>query len=491
MPAAIEAGTIIGGKYRLDGMLGKGGMGSVWAATNVAIGRRVAIKVLIAEMADRDDVKQRFELEAQAAAVIGHPGIVDVLDMGETDDGEPFIVMEHLEGATLKAVFKRLGVFTPGQAVAVAVPVLDALAAAHAAGVIHRDVKPANVFLCTRPTRLVKLLDFGISRFGKSTGLTVTGAAVGTPQYMAPEQVMGEKHIGPEVDLYSVGATLYQLLGGRPPYDADSDIATLAKLLRDTPRPLSEVRPELPPALSSLVDELLTRDPAQRPHDAAAVRDALTALAPPEPEALYELAGRLVRVDANGNPRPRTGSGSQGSRPSSARRATSSKVSRAATHEDAPPARTGVWVALGMVAFVALGGGAAWVALKPAKVVEAPAPELPAPAPVKPAPPSSVEVTLSAEPAQARFSVDGEALDCNPCTVSRSPGARVQVHVAAERFAATDLELTFDHTRAQHVSLAPLAEAVRPGPTVPAPPPPPGAKKPGKGLHVDEKNPYE
>ncbi len=286
----LEPGTTFADKYLIDGVLGKGGMGAVYSATNQSIGRRVAIKVLVADLADRDDIKARFSLEARAAAVINHPGIVDVLDMGETEDGEPFIVMEHLEGATLKAVFRKHGVFAPEQAVGVLVPLLDALAAAHQANVIHRDIKPANVFLCTKPQRLVKLLDFGISRFGQSTGLTHSGTAVGTPKYMAPEQLLGEKTIGPSADLYSVGAVLYELLGGRAPYDADSDIATLARLLKEEHQPLIELRPDLPAQLCDFVDALLVKEPERRAKDAAKVKESLLALVK---------AGELFRRDTS------------------------------------------------------------------------------------------------------------------------------------------------------------------------------------------------
>jgi serine/threonine-protein kinase len=305
----LEAGTTFAGKYLIDSVLGKGGMGAVYLATNQAIGRRVAIKVLVADLSDREDVKKRFELEARAAAVINHPGIVDVLDMGETGEGEPFIVMEYLEGATLKAVFKKYGIFSPAEAVGVIAPLLEALAAAHQAQVIHRDIKPANVFLCTRPKRLVKLLDFGISRFGQSTGLTHTGTAVGTPKYMAPEQVLGERTLGPAADLYSVGAVLYELLGGRAPYDADSDIATLAKLLKEEHEPLATVRPDLPMKLCAFVDGLLVKDAERRPKDAAKVKEQLLALAKPSDlSALYELAQEVgSRSNTGGTPRPPSG----------------------------------------------------------------------------------------------------------------------------------------------------------------------------------------
>jgi eukaryotic-like serine/threonine-protein kinase len=300
----LELGSLIAGKYRLDGVLGRGGMGVVFQATNTAIGRKVAIKVLVPDVANREDVKRRFELEARAAAVIGHPGIVDVLDMGETEDGEPFIVMELLEGASLRTLLRTLGTMSAAQATAVIAPLLDALAAAHRVGVIHRDVKPANIFVCVRPQKAIKLLDFGVSRFGESTGLTATGTAVGTPKYMSPEQVLGEKDVGPAADLYSVGAVMYHLLAGRPPHEADSDMAALARTLTEEHQPLAELRPELSKALCADIDKLLARDPQARPHEAAEVRARLLSLVPREDSLALYAAAASAAAETKATPAP-------------------------------------------------------------------------------------------------------------------------------------------------------------------------------------------
>ncbi|MDX2009628.1 MAG: protein kinase [Myxococcaceae bacterium] len=536
----LEAGTTFAGKYLIDGVLGKGGMGAVYSATNQAIGRRVAIKVLVADLSDREDVKRRFALEARAAAVINHPGIVDVLDMGETPDGEPFIVMEHLEGATLKAVLKKHGIFSPGEAVGVIAPLLEALAAAHQANVIHRDIKPANVFLCTRPQRLVKLLDFGISRFGQSTGLTHTGTAVGTPKYMSPEQVMGERTLGPAADLYSVGAVLYELLGGRAPYDAGSDIATLAKLLKEEHDPLATVRPELPPRLCAFVDGLLVKDAAQRPSDAGRVKEQLVALArPTNLSSLYELAHEVgSRANTGGTPRPPSGPGKATPsprrqsvtklpvqrdepepvgedvpppRPSGRRSAPkpSSGSKRSSTalepvDEVAPPPPKTPLVIAGVVAvvgvlvgaglFIALGrSGSAEAGVEaadPAQVADA------VPAGSAKGPAINVVVKLSAEPANTRFEVDGQKLEGNPLVLTRAKDTGVAVVASAPGHEPQTLQVVFSETREERLSLTPRVADATPTPT-PKPARPPRAPKAGappkKGgsLTVDETNPYE
>jgi eukaryotic-like serine/threonine-protein kinase len=537
----LEAGSTFAGKYLIDGVLGKGGMGAVYLATNQAIGRRVAIKVLVADLSDREDVKQRFELEARAAAVINHPGIVDVLDMGETAEGEPFIVMEYLEGATLKAVFKKHGIFSPAEAVGVIAPLLDALAAAHHANVIHRDIKPANIFLCTRPQRLVKLLDFGISRFGQSTGLTHSGTAVGTPKYMAPEQVMGERTLGPGADLYSVGAVMYELLGGRAPYDADSDIATLAKLLKEEHAPLATVRPDLPSKLCAFVDELLVKDPERRPKDAARVKAHLQTLVKSgELGALYDLAQEVgSRSNTGGTPRPPSGpaklpttpsprrqsvtklpaqmaEASPSPRPSgrrtpkpptvSMRSATSLGPVDAVEASAEPPASSrapllvGVGIALvGLVVgaglFIALGRGETTPV-----VVEEPSAPPTAGSGRAPRPIVNVAVKLSGAPASTRFEVDGEKLEGNPLVLTRAKDSSVAVVASAPGHEPKSLRVVFSESREQSVTLTPMVAAAvhppegkpEPAPKLARPPRPPSAgKKTGGKLTVDETNPYE
>lgn len=406
----FELGSVIAGKYRLDGFLASGGMGAVFQATNIAIGRKVALKILSGAVAGRPDLKRRFQLEARAAAVIAHRGIVDVLDMGETEDGRPFIVMEYLEGANVGALLKRLGTLTAAQAVAVIDPVLDALAAAHQAGVIHRDVKPANIFVCVRPERAIKLLDFGVSRFSNSAGLTSTGTTVGTPRYMSPEQILGEKDLGPAADLYSVGAVLYHLLTGRPPFEADSDIATLARTLTEQHQPLGEARPDLDPSFCRQIDGLLARSPIGRPRDARRLRTRLATLVPEkDDQALYAAAEDEAAVAAEAATPPRA------TPPRPARPCTPSPPSRpdALLLPEAPPPPTrddashplsrGRVAAIVIIALLLGAALASWLhAAPPSHAVNPPLPQ--------PPPPPTLAAPALLEPPRAT-SATPEAVD--------------------------------------------------------------------------------
>ena len=518
-----NAGTVISGKYRITGMLGRGGMGSVYEAVNDAIGRRVALKLLDQKLANNPEFMKRFELEAKAAALIGHPGIVDVLDMGRTDEGAPFIVMEHLQGITLRQLQKQLKQLTPGQATAVIAPVLDALGAAHEAGVIHRDLKPANIFVAVRPVEGVKVLDFGISKFrSQSSGMTLTGTTMGTPAFMAPEQVKDGRDVGSHSDLYAVGAVLYHLLTGHPPFEADSDFAMVARVLTEPHRPTLRMRPDLPPRLGALVDQLLSKRKEDRPTDARQVRDLLLQLAPPDPKGVFEVARQLA-------PRPRTSSlelmpvasPSQSSlaplddgdptTPSQGGRSHATAPSRPSARAVAEPTRAGprgvpVAVAVGLGAAALVIGAAVFYGLKatsggsaakaaavvaplepsPARADPAPAPEDPVAAP----PPPLVELTLRAEPLQAHFAIDGVEGACNPCVVKRKPGERLKARAEAEGYAPRELELTFDKSREMEVALAPAAPSKSGAPSAEDPRSGKGKKKKG-GLAIDESNPYQ
>src|SRR5262245_48121419 len=203
-----RTGQIIDGKYRLQRVLGEGGMATVYVAEHCVIGKRVAVKFLHRDFAARPEVVSRFHDEARAAAAIGHPSIIDVHDVGTMADGEPYLVMEYLSGRSLREVLDRQRVQPIGFAAAVAVRVLSALAAAHRKGIVHRDVKPDNIFLLRAidAVPIVKLLDFGISKMGSlATGSrTVVGEVLGTLEYMAPEQARGEKTIDARVDLWAM-----------------------------------------------------------------------------------------------------------------------------------------------------------------------------------------------------------------------------------------------------------------------------------------------
>jgi eukaryotic-like serine/threonine-protein kinase len=551
----LSNGAVIASKYRVTGTLGQGGMGSVYEAVNDAIGRRVAIKLLDAKLANHPEFAKRFELEARASAMIDHPGIVDVLDYGRTETDVPFIVMEHLQGLTLRLLQKRMGKFSPGQASAIIAPVLDALGAAHEAGVIHRDLKPANIFIAVRPTPGVKILDFGISKFRSSgSGMTQTGTTMGTPAFMAPEQVKDGRDVGPHSDLYAVGAVLYSLLTGHPPFEADSDFALVARVLTDTHRPTLVERPDVPAKLAKLVDGLLSKDKTTRPTDARAVRKELLALAPVDNETIFakvaeltpkartqslpeltppsappkptRLAPRSQDVD-EGHDHPTTPSsrGTHNTKPSRPSLARGPAPAQSIDIDEEPPvdevsqppsgvsqlrkSKRGLFAAIGAVGLIA--GGGLMFALSGGKaedpsVLPGARPVVkqqdPRPA-VKPTPTPTpaaarVELKLSAAPPEAMIRAEGES-PCNPCIFSREGGERMKVRVDAEGFVAQDLELKFDQSGDQQFKLNRAVAAVQP--TEPQQTTTPtNSIKPGKtpkkpkgntGLTVDENNPYQ
>ncbi len=516
----LPNGTVVGGKYRIEGVLGTGGMGSVYQATNAAIGRKVAIKLLDAKLAKQNDFLHRFQMEAKASAMIGHPNIVDVLDMGELDDGSPFIVMEYLEGVTLKSLLKKLGALTPGQVVAVAAPVLDALAAAHAVGVIHRDLKPANIFIGLKPVISVKILDFGISKFsGQSGGVTQTGMSMGTPAYMAPEQVRGERQIGPEADLYSMGAILYNLLSGHPPFEGESDLAVVARVLTDMHQSLGQARPDLPPKHTQLGDRLLTKPKEQRPKDASLVKRALETIAQPDMDGVVKGAKLAMRSDTSSALRPAerdmpttpttpTGGGqhrTKPSRPALQRPAMAETMDEeGGTGTEAPGKSKTPLIAAAIAGVALLGGAGVWFAhgggqpVKPQPaVVEVPIKNDPKPAEVKAndAPkPEQFTLTVSGEPKGLRFTLDGKALDCNPCDLTGESNKKSVLEASADGYLTKSVDLAFDKNRELQISLAADPKkaqvVVKPAHpiTPPADPAKDGKKKPG--LSIDESNPY-
>jgi serine/threonine protein kinase len=244
--------------------------------------KEFAVKVLLTEIAEHHSIAQRFFLEAQAAGRIGHPGILDVYDVGEDDKGVPFIVMELLKGEPLAALLKR---HRPSAETAcwIAEQVLEILAAAHKANVIHRDVKPQNVFLCEAPgsTRTVKLLDFGIAKFAAgpdASAITRSGEIIGSPLYMAPEQAKGEVDVVARADVWSVGAMLFEMLTGKAAHSAPTPVAVLAKILTEPAPPPSERSETSPAELDAIVQKALSIDRAARFADARAMLDALRAV---------------------------------------------------------------------------------------------------------------------------------------------------------------------------------------------------------------------
>jgi len=275
-------GQILADKYRIIRQIGQGGMGAVFEGENARIRRRVAIKTLHAAVSTKSDVIQRFEREAQAAGRIGSEHIVEVLDMGELPDQSRFMVMEFLEGQTLGERIVKQGRIPPRDVIPIMDQLLLGLEAAHKAEIIHRDLKPANIFLSAgRGPRadFVKILDFGVSKFNvlnnEEMSMTRTGAVVGTPYYMSPEQAKGARNIDQRADIYSVGVILYEAITGQVPFNAETFNELIFKIALESPPPPEQFVPNLDPAFSGIMKRAMAREVDARFQSAGELRDAL------------------------------------------------------------------------------------------------------------------------------------------------------------------------------------------------------------------------
>ena len=260
---------LLGGRYRLDHVAGHGGMATVFAAYDTVLERTVAIK-LLQRSHDRSGVLQeRFRREALAEAKLVHPNVVAVHDVGVHEDGRPYIVMDYVDGRPLSAIVAE-GPLPPERVAALGMALSRALAAAHNLGIVHRDVKPANVLIDGQG--LPHLMDFGLARMVGDPDLTLHGGLLGTAHYVAPEQARFGTGSA-QADLYSLGAVLYHALTGKPPFDGDGAIDVALRRFEADPAPLAALVPGIDPELAALVESLLARDPDARPADAAVVSE--------------------------------------------------------------------------------------------------------------------------------------------------------------------------------------------------------------------------
>jgi eukaryotic-like serine/threonine-protein kinase len=279
---------VLGERYEIGGVLGRGGMAEVHRGRDLRLGREVAVKVLRSDLARDPSFQVRFRREAQAAASLNHPAIVAVYDTGEdrtTTGATPYIVMEYVEGDTLRDVLRREGVLPPERAMSLSADICAALDFSHRNGIVHRDVKPGNVMLT--PDGTVKVMDFGIARAVSDSAATMTSTAavIGTAQYLSPEQARGEA-VDARSDVYSVGCLLYELVTGAPPFTGDSPVSVAYQHVREDPKLPSSVNPAVPPELDAIVLKSLSKNPANRYQSAAEMRnDLLRALAGQRVEA--------------------------------------------------------------------------------------------------------------------------------------------------------------------------------------------------------------
>lgn len=284
----IAIGHVLDQRYRILGVIGQGGMGTVYEAEHLNIGRRVAIKVLKPEHAQKKDAIARMRHEARVVSQIGHPNICEVFDIGQLNDGSPYLVMERLHGETLAARIERGGPMQLGELSETMTMVLLALDAAHRKNVIHRDMKPDNIFLADRASgRTAKILDFGISKATVPDelphDLTRTGMVMGTPYYMAPEQAMGERQLDGRVDVWGVGVAMYEALSGQRPFVARNYNALLVQILTAAPRSILTLRPDLPPTFALVLGRALEKRREARFGSAREFGEALAQFRPPKP----------------------------------------------------------------------------------------------------------------------------------------------------------------------------------------------------------------
>jgi serine/threonine-protein kinase len=431
----LSTGDIIDGKYRIVRLIGEGGMGAVYEGENTRIHRRVAIKVLHSSVAEQAEAVARFEREAQAAGRIGSDHIVEVLDLGALPGGDRYLVMEFLEGDGLGARIKARGSLTPSDLYPVAHQLLEGLAAAHGAGIIHRDLKPDNVFLLRSragKTDFVKLLDFGISKFNQMSGdsgfsMTRTGAVMGTPYYMAPEQAKGSREMDHRVDLYAVGVILYEALTGQVPFSADTFNELLFKIVLEEPRPLTVVDPSLDPGFAAIVTKAMARDPAHRFQNAREFQQALAQWGAGQ-GAMLANALRVptsnLGTSGMGEPSPPTlSTGTPGT--------WSQTAANLEARVDVPKkSNTGILIAVGVLGLLLLGGGgfAAMNALRDKKAAA-------------PAASTDLAVTVAAEQAErdrlAKLEADRAAAEV---ATKKAEADRAAAELAASELAVRKAE---------------------------------------------------
>jgi serine/threonine-protein kinase len=299
----VREGEVLAGKYRVERVLGVGGMGVVVAATHLQLEERVALKFLVKDALQSADAVARFAREARAAVKIKSEHVARVIDVGTLENGAPYMVMEYLEGGDLSQVVHSQGPLPIEDAVEYVLQACEAIAHAHVLGIVHRDLKPANLFLIRRPdgTNAIKVLDFGISKVmpGKGSSsdnaMTRTRAVMGSPLYMSPEQMTSTRDVDGRTDIWALGVILYELLAGQPPFSADT-MPQLCGLILSGPTPsIRTVRANIPPALDAVLRRSLEKDPARRYPNIAEFAAALAEFAPKRARASIDRVARVVQ----------------------------------------------------------------------------------------------------------------------------------------------------------------------------------------------------
>ena len=459
----LQPGTLVGGRFRIGELLGCGGMGAVYEAEHVELGRRVAIKTLLPEATRGENVSARLIHEARAAAAIGHPGIVDVFDLVE-HDGTTCVVMELLKGEELHDRIQARGALPIDFVVRMGREVASAIDAAHAHGIVHRDLKPRNVFIARDPRlgETFKVLDFGIAKLGEETDLrlsTKSGQVVGTPAYMAPERLKGEAGADARVDVYAIGALMYEGLTGEPPFSGATYPELVLRITTERAPPLRSLRRNVPAALAEIVERALQKDPEARQQSASALVEELetirTALPP-------DSGVHLATATMDSAIPPATDASPDARAPRGRKRAVALGLAAAvvaaviaAGGSDAPAPQTATPTAPPVVPTVATSAGPEPVVIPTGVSAETAALE---PQPAAAAAPTATDETpaaaatrtvrITSTPRGAGIWVDGERRCTAPCVLSL-PDRETRVTAALK-----------GHARARQTLRTPLPERV-------------------------------
>lgn len=302
-PCPVQPGDVVAGKYRVERVLGAGGMGVVVAALQLDLDRRVALKFLLPKVLERGDVLVRFSREARAAAKLESEHVARVLDVGALGNDMPYIVMEFLEGQDLSRLLAARGPLPPAEAVGYVLEAAEAVAEAHSHGIVHRDLKPANLFLAKRArgTPIIKVLDFGLSKFSGLAGedsVTSASGMLGSPAYMSPEQLMSSRAVDARSDIWSLGVALYELLTNRTPFARERMPELVAAILHAKAVPLTQSWPGLPPGLALAIERCLEKEPARRFANLAELARALSPHADASGQRSIETIERLLEAPA-------------------------------------------------------------------------------------------------------------------------------------------------------------------------------------------------
>jgi serine/threonine-protein kinase len=435
----VQPGDVLAGKYRVDRVLGEGGMGVVVAATDIYLERRVAIKFLLDDFVRVPEAVERFLREARAAVKIQSEHVARVIDVGSLEGGAPYMVMEYLEGGDLAQTLTERGPLPIAEAATYLIQACEAIAEAHACGIIHRDLKPANLFLTRQAdgSDKVKVLDFGISKStigpGSNLSLTRTTTVMGSPLYMSPEQMRSSREVDARADIWALGVILYELLAGVPPFNADSVPELSAKILLNEPDSLRERRPDVPVELEAAITKALAKDRAERFPSVSEFALALVNFAPRRARTNVERITKVLQAAGMSSSGLDLGPSISppGAAPSVTNVGAATEANWGKTNGDQPRTTSRavvLSVAFLGVATIAVGGWFAASALRaPGPTAPAVAPEVSSEMPVASAfaDPSEVEPDTSAAPepaSSASAAPSSQAEDVAPAT-STAPRA--------------------------------------------------------------------